>query len=121
MEMALDTSEGYIIQEYSLDYIQVGDKKYTDSLIISPDKIIAPWHVQTIDSLSKQDCLVILKLSPDIVLLGTGAQQLFPSIEILNTFAKQHIGIEVMSTGAACRTYNVLVSEDRKVVAAFIL
>jgi len=62
----------------------------------------------------------VFELKPDLVLLGTGDKQIFPDIEILGYFAQQGVGVEVMNTGALCRTFNILVAEDRHVVAAII-
>jgi uncharacterized protein len=62
----------------------------------------------------------VFSLEPDVVLLGTGERQIFPGIEILSVFAEKGLGVEVMNTGALCRTFNILVAEDRNVAAAII-
>jgi len=63
----------------------------------------------------------ILALQPDVVLLGTGARQQFPSQEVLAAFLQRHVGVEVMNNAAAARTWDILASEGRNVVAAFVL
>jgi uncharacterized protein len=72
------------------------------------------------DELDERRLEPVFALRPEVVLLGTGARQVFPSPELLMCFHRRGIGIEVMATAAACRTFNVLVSERRKVVAALL-
>lgn len=108
------------IQAYELGQITVNEKIYTESLLLSPNDIISPWPVTSLNELCTEHLDRVIELKPDVVLLGTGEKQIFPSIEILGYFADRSLGIEVMSTGALCRTFNILVAEDRQVVAAVI-
>ncbi len=114
-------SNRYSIQAYEQGQITVNDRIYTESLVLSPDSIIEAWPVNSVSQLETSQLQCILDLKPDVILLGTGEKQIFPDIQILGFFAQQGFGIEVMNTGALCRTYNILVAEDRHVVAAFIL
>jgi len=110
----------YTINAYDDDSISVSEKMYKHSFLLSPTRI-NDWPVNTLDDLNIDHCQIILALKPQVVLLGTGANQIFPSPEIYAFFGQHHIGLEVMANHAACRTYNILVAEDREVVAGFIL
>ena len=85
------------------------------------DKLIAQWPPATLDELQVNHLEPIFELQPELVLLGTGTRQRFPSGEIRAAFAAQKIGLEAMDLGAACRTFNILVQEDRRVAAALFL
>ena len=100
--------------------IRVGDQHFTRSLLISPEVLIDDWPPQSLAELGPGHFSAILELEPELVLLGTGAKQAFLRPEQLATFYRRQIGIELMSTEAACRTFNVLVGEGRKAVAALL-
>ena len=85
------------------------------------DALIANWPPATLDDLQVNHLEPIFELQPELVLLGTGARQRFPSPEVRAAFAAQKIGLESMDLGAACRTFNILVQEDRRVAAALFL
>ena len=122
MELNLDTGEGrYQIRAYANDFIQVNQQKIRHSLIVMPDKLIEPWPPHCIADLTTDYLQIIIDLRPSIVLLGSGEDLAFPDAALLNVFYQQKIGIEVMNNGAACRTYTVLMSEERNVAAAFLL
>jgi uncharacterized protein len=108
------------IQAYAEGEVTISERVYQGSLVLSATEIISPWPVTSVADLTPRafDCVVDLK--PEVVLLGTGEQQTFPAIEILGHFANLGLGVEVMNTGALCRTFNILVAEDRQVVAAII-
>jgi uncharacterized protein len=108
------------IQAYDDGQITISERIYTDSLVVSADDIISPWPVPTIEELRREHLNCIFDLKPDVVLLGSGETQIFPDIEILGCFAQQNLGVEVMNNGALCRTFNILVAEGRRVVAAII-
>jgi len=86
-----------------------------------PQRIIPDWRPQMLAELRAQDLAEVLALEPEVVLLGTGQTLRFPSPELFSAFHSTAIGIEVMDTGAACRTYNILAVEGRQVVAALLL
>ena len=108
------------IQAYESGQVTISERVYRGSLVLSPTEIIHPWDVAQVSELSPAALECVVSQQPEVVLLGTGDQQLFPEIEILGHFASLGIGLEVMSTGALCRTFNILVAEDRQVVAAII-
>ncbi len=111
----------YSISAYNSEQIVINQQAYRQSLILSPESIHFPWPVQSIDDLDESSLQIVLEMHPTVVLLGTGQQQQFPDPVIFTLFGQQGIGLEVMNTGALCRTFNILVAEDREVVAAIIL
>ncbi len=111
----------FYIQSYSDDGIQVNDNTYQSSLIITPERIIGHWPPRSVTELTPQYWQAVLALTPSIILLGTGKQQVFPESPVLKCIYAAGLGLEVMSTSAACRTFNVLNSEGRNVVAALLL
>lgn len=92
----------------------------TRSFIIAPRHLIRDWPPQRFEELAEAHLQLLTSLSPEVVLLGTGARLRFPNSAWLAGFHQQRIGVEIMDTGAACRTYNVLMAEGRKVAAALI-
>jgi len=121
MELTLERPGDHLfIRSVSEDGICVVDETYRVPIILSASRIIANWEASSPGELTEAQLEPILQLDPEIVLLGTGARQVFLSPERLMFFYRRHLGIEVMSTDAACRTFNVLVSESRKVVAALL-
>jgi uncharacterized protein len=106
---------------YGDGYVEVGGKRYRESLVVSGDRIIADWPARSVESLSGDHVAAIVELKPEIVLIGTGARFQFPDQALLVPLQKAGIGVEVMDTQAACRTYNILLGEGRNVAAALIL
>ena len=116
-----DAPSGPIIHAYEPGRIQVGEIGYRRSLVISPDRVLDDWRPQTPEQLGAEDFEPILALSPEIIVLGTGASQRFPDPATYGAIMNRGVGLEIMDTGAACRTYNILMSENRRVVAALIM
>ena len=109
------------IRAYKPGKIQVNDVIYTQSIIVSPERLIDNWPPQTIGELTHDHLAIISELSPAILLIGTGATLQFPDLDIYGDLINEGIGIEVMDSSAACRTYNALSAEGRNVVAALII
>ena len=121
MELHQDTGEGqYHIRGYGVGFIQINDEKIDHSIIVSPNKLIT-WPPQSLAELNATHFLPLFDLQPSIVLLGSGPRLSFPDPALLADFYSKKIGIEVMTTGAACRTYTVLMAEGRKVAAALLI
>lgn len=114
-------SSRYQITGYHTDAVIINDIKYKNSLILTADSIINPWPVQSIDDLNEQTLKPLLELNADVVLLATGRKQQFPGARLMGQFGQRGIGLEIMDIGALCRTFNILVAEDRAVVAAILL
>jgi len=104
---------------YGSDYVAVNGERREKSSIILPDRIL-DWDVAGFDALRTEDFQIFAGLGIDIVLLGTGARQRFPHPRLTAALAHDGIGVEVMDLQAACRTYNILVAEERKVAAALL-
>ena len=110
-----------LIRGYGPDYVTVGDETLRASCIVGATTLIRDWTPRDVPTLQRDHLEPLFELRPEVVVLSTGAQQRFPSAAMRAEFASRKIGIEVMEVGAACRTYNVLVSEERKVLAAILL
>ena len=100
--------------------IRVGERWITGAFIIGRQHVQTDWPPQTLDQLSEAHFGPILELKPELVLLGTGSRQGLVSPALLRSFYAAGVGIEVMTTDAACRTFNLLAAEDREVVAALL-
>jgi uncharacterized protein len=111
----------YRITAYSSDSVTINEVVYRDSLVLSANAIHSPWEVTGIDQIDAASLDPITRLNPEVVLLGTGERQSFPDAKIFAMFGQQGVGLEVMDNGALCRTFNILVAEDRVVVAAILL
>lgn len=122
MKIELDIqTAGNRIQSYATGSITVNETIYTASLLLAPDRVIADWPPQTFADLAPQHLATVAALQPEIVLLGTGRLLRFPDDQILAPLIDNDIGYEIMDTGAACRSYNILMSEGRRVVAALLM
>lgn len=116
-----DTPAGPLIHAYEPGRIQIGEISYRHSLVVSPQRVLDNWRPQNLDQLRSEDFESILALDPEIIVLGTGVSQCFPDPATFAVLMNRGIGLEIMDTGAACRTYNILMSESRRVVAALIM
>jgi uncharacterized protein len=106
---------------YGEGYVEVNRARHSTSLVVNADRVITDWPAVSIETLSADHIAAILELAPEIVLLGTGPAFRFPDAARLALLYQAGIGVEVMDTPAACRTYNILLGEGRNVVAALIL
>jgi len=100
--------------------VRIGDSHYRRSLLVSRDVLIDDWEPQCLAELEASHFEAIFELAPDIVLLGVGARQQFLHPSRLAEFWRRGVGIEVMTSEAACRTFNILATEGRQVVAALL-
>jgi uncharacterized protein len=107
------------ITGYGEGYVMVNGERRNSSVVILPDRI-EQWSAKGFDQLSPEDFAFLKDLKAEIVLLGTGARQRFPHPRLTAALAQAGIGLEVMDLQAACRTYNILVAEERKVAAALL-
>jgi uncharacterized protein len=122
MKMTDDRTAGaLLVRSYSPGELRIGEEVLRRSCVLRADQLVSDWRPQVIEELTLADFDAVLALEPEIVVLGTGERQQFPPTELMATMLSRGIGLEIMATDAACRTYNVLVSEDRRVVAALML
>lgn len=110
-----------LIRRYGPDFVLIGEEQIRASCIVGPNVLLRDWAPRDVASLSGDHFEKLFELQPEVVVLSTGARQQFPRAALRAEFATRRIGLEVMELGAACRTYNVLVSEERKVLAALLL
>ena len=102
-------------------WVRVGQTEYRGNLVLLPDAIVEGWAPNGFAALTEADFAALLDHRPETVLLGTGARQQFPHPRLLKALSAARVGVEVMDTRAACRTFNILVAEDRRVAAALIV
>lgn len=100
---------------------RVNDRLLESSFILSPDRLVEGWTQGDAASLLVEDLAPLLALDPELILLGTGERQQFPSTAVMAACLTRGVGIEVMTNQAAARTFNVLAGEGRRVVAGFLL
>ncbi|MDR9433078.1 MAG: Mth938-like domain-containing protein [Spiribacter sp.] len=122
MQFNQDTPDGvYRIIGYSDRNIQINEGRYERSLLLMPDVLQSDWGPASLAELASEHLAPIRALEPEIVLLGTGVVQQFPQRPLMLELIQAGIGLEVMDTSSACRTYNLLMAEGRRVLAALII
>ena len=109
-----------LIRRYGADFIVVGEREIRASCIVGAN-VLEPWSPRSVDDLTVDSFTPLFELTPEVVVLSTGSTQRFPRAALRAEFATRKVGLEVMEMGAACRTYNVLVGEERRVLAAVLL
>ena len=122
MKFQPDLAEGVnVITRHEPGQVWVGTVRFEGSVIVPWKGHPAPWSPGTLDALDESSFSVLLEFKPDIVIFGSGNRIRFPSPQWLRGLIQARVGLETMDTAAACRTYNVLASERRSVVAALML
>jgi len=106
---------------YGEGWIEVNRARHRASLVVSADRLVTDWPATSVEALAPDHLAAIVEMRPEIVLLGSGAAFRFPEPALLAPLYKAGIGVEIMDTPAACRTYNILMGEGRNVVAALIV
>jgi len=121
MKISLENSNAdYRITAYEAGIIKINEESIESAVILSANGYQL-WEAQSIATLTEELLMMALVEKPDILLLGTGETQQFPAPHLMKPVVEAGTGLEVMDTAAACRTYNILLSEDRHVVAALLL
>lgn len=122
MQLTLENPDfRYLLRGVSADGVLVNDVTLNRSFILSPHELVENWRPASSQELAADDMQALLDLNPVLVILGTGTRQQFPSAAVMAACLTRGIGIEVMDNAAAARTFNVLATEGRKVVAGFIV
>ena len=104
---------------YGEGYVMVNSQRFESNLIVLPEKIL-PWEVADFGALKESDFQIFFDMNLEILLLGTGSKQRFPHPRLGQALAAKRVGIEAMDLQAACRTYNILMAEERRVAAALL-
>ncbi len=121
LKFTRELSAQLVIRSVSETGIRVNDTEYSESIVLTPDDALNMWDEKPIDDLTEADFDSVISSKPEIVLLGTGASNVFPPRQLTFAFARKGIGLEVMDTRAAARTYNVLANEGRRIAAVLYL
>jgi uncharacterized protein len=110
-----------VIQAYDENGININGQRISQSVVIGRNHLHTEWPVDSVEALSTELLQELVELAPEVILIGTGERIQFPHPQVYAHVVQQGVGIEFMDSGAACRTYNILLSEDREVIAGIIL
>jgi uncharacterized protein len=121
MKFHLQAPTSNVVTGSGPGWVRVGTDEYRDNVVVTAQGVTAGFAPGGFDGLKADDFSALLRTSPEIVLLGTGAAQRFPHPAVTAPLMDANVGLEVMDTRAACRTYNILVAEGRSVTAALIV
>ncbi|MBI3479976.1 MAG: Mth938-like domain-containing protein [Nitrosomonadales bacterium] len=122
MKLHLDHPDHkHLFTAHGPDFVMVNGQRYQHSIVVHAEAVLSDWHVTRFAELNEAHFTYFLSLKPEVLLLGTGTQQHFPHPRLYRALTDAGIAVEFMNTPAACRTYNILVAEDRRVVAAILL
>lgn len=121
MKLHVDKPAGaHRITAYGTGYVVIDEERISGSLIVTPERLIRDWGPASFSEVAVESFEIVDTLNVDIVVLGTGASQQFPAAEITAWLGERRIGLEIMDTAAACRTYNILMAEGRTVAAMLL-
>ena len=121
MKFHLNASTGNVFTGYGPGYVEVNRQRLDSNLLVTPDSIDLGWAPEGFAALTREHFAALLRFAPEIVLLGTGNELRFPHPRLTADLTAKRIGVDVMDVKAACRTFNVLSAEGRRVLAALIL
>ena len=121
MKIQPDRTDNLTITAYSETWIAVNNEKYTHNLFISSNGLVNPWSSNTHDNIAPTELDFLRHLETEILILGTWGKQKMPDQQLLFHLYQKGIGVEAMDTAAACRTFNILANEGRKVCAILLL
>jgi uncharacterized protein len=121
LKFTRELSAKLVIRRVSGQSILVNDQEHSTSIALTPDDLLCEWPASPVGDLEESHFDIVLDAEPEIVLLGTGPTNIFPPRELTFAFARKGIGLEVMDTAAAARTFNVLANEGRRVAAVLYL
>jgi uncharacterized protein len=116
-----DSGSGHIINGYEAGCVIIDGREYREGLIVSPERIVRGWGPDDAIRLAIEHIQALLDLDPQVIVIGTGARQVLPHPHLYCVAADFGVGIEIMDTGAACRTYNIIMAEGRKVAAGLLV
>lgn len=121
MKFTREMPTTFTIRSVSDAEIRIGDDLYTGTIALTGDTVFEDWPMKRVGDLNDSDFSRLIEVSPEIIVLGTGATNLFPPRELVFAMARRGIGLEVMDTRAAARTFNVLAGEGRNVAAVLYM
>ena len=118
MQLTRESGTQHIIRAWKPGRVRIAERWVAGNVIVSAEEIVEGWTMAAPTALTIEDLAPALAFAPTILLLGTGTDRFLPDVELMAALAEQRVGLEIMSTPAACRTFNVLLQEQRRVVAA---
>ena len=121
MKLHLAATAGNLVTGAGPGWLRIGGVDYRESLLLTPETLVGGWAPGGFAGLSERDFAPLVELAPEVVVFGSGAKLAFPRPALLRALTDAGIGVEVMDTPAACRTYNILAGEGRRVAAALLL
>ena len=121
MKFHLATASGNVVTGLGPGWVRIGAAEYRENLVLTPETIATGWAASGFDGLAEGDFAGLLPHKPDVVLFGAGPAIRFPHPRLTRALTEARVGVEVMDTPAACRTFNILAAEGRSVVAALLL
>jgi len=119
LQLTRPAGPGNLITGYGDDHVLVNGARHDESLVVTAEAVL-PWEAATFEALAQAHFEALAALAPDLVLLGTGPRLRFPAVALTAPLVRAGIGLEVMDLRAACRTFNVLRAEERRVAAALL-
>jgi len=117
LKFTRELSETLTIRSVGADGIRINDQIWSETIALTPQEVISPWPSVAVSELTDEHFAPLLAHSPELVLVGSGTRSEFPPRELMFAFARLGIGLELMDTAAAARTFNVLAMEGRRVAA----
>ena len=121
VKFSKESVNSLVVQSVSATAIRVSGETYSQAIALTPEQLIPDWTATAIEELSIDDFDELLSGSPELIVVGTGTNYLFPPRELVFAFARRGVGLEVMDTAAAARTFNVLAGEGRRIAAVLNL
>ncbi len=120
MQINKEPKNAYSIQSYTDTSVTIQQQTYRKNLIISNKNILESWQATSLKTLNEASLAPLLSTEPEIIIIGHLENNTMPPVKIMQQLSQQRIGFECMNLGAACRTFNILLSEDRKVALGII-
>ena len=114
-------SQSFLITSINENSLVINKDEYDQSCIVSNNSLLTDLNITNIKELNSQHIDLLLSSKPELIIIGSGSQHVFPDVELLTPIAKLNMGFEVMNNKSASRTYNVLVAEERKVACLLII
>lgn len=121
VKFSRESVNSLVIQSVSVKTIRVSGETYGRTIALTPEQLISDWEPKAVADLRVEDFDALLIDNPELVVVGTGTNNIFPPRELVFAFARRGIGLEVMDTAAAARTFNVLAGEGRRIAAVLSL
>jgi len=121
LKFHLSNAEGNAFTGHGPGFVRLGIIEFRENIVVTPEKIVTGWAPNGFDALVADDFAAVAALHPEVALLGTGTTIRFPHPRVTRALTDARIGLEVMDTPAACRTFNILAAEGRKVAVAILL